>query len=148
MTPNECFSTWAKRYKSFRTRHWPVALSQTAREMSNAGFFYTGYGDKVQCFHCGIVISGWYPEEKPREEHARYSSHCPWGSDDGGASGGGGGGASTTEQMCIICWQRKYDTVFVPCGHATACTTCASNVNGVCPICQRKISQVLRLYLT
>lgn len=146
------FAKWTKRYNSFRIKQWPSALRQTARAMSHAGFFYTGNGDKVKCFSCGLTISDWQPHENPRTEHARHASHCSYLKQ---ISSQGPGHLDSDENCpiedvdhsCSICWSRKYDTVFVPCGHATVCLSCSSNVT-VCPICQRKFSQIIKLYLT
>ena len=33
---------------------WPISLQQKPAELAAAGFFYSGRGDKVYCFSCGI----------------------------------------------------------------------------------------------
>ena len=30
----------------------------------------------VQCYHCGISLKSWNPEERPWEEHAKWNPDC------------------------------------------------------------------------
>lgn len=46
---------------------------QTKLKMAEAGFFYTGIRDRVQCPFCLILIELWDPGEIPIEEHMRYT---------------------------------------------------------------------------
>ena len=32
----------------------------------------------VQCYHCGISLRDWNPEERPWEEHAKWSPDCAY----------------------------------------------------------------------
>ncbi|XP_060072845.1 E3 ubiquitin-protein ligase XIAP-like [Ylistrum balloti] len=57
---------------------WPSQLRQQPRQMSKAGFFYLGIGDKVQCYWCGTVLKDWEPYDDPVLEHIRWSSTCSW----------------------------------------------------------------------
>ncbi|KAL4222177.1 hypothetical protein ACF0H5_018217 [Mactra antiquata] len=50
-------------------RHNPVHLSK-------AGFFYTGNGDLVRCFQCGVGLKDFITDIVPTIEHARYSPDC------------------------------------------------------------------------
>ncbi|KAJ8314791.1 hypothetical protein KUTeg_006941 [Tegillarca granosa] len=63
-----------KRISSFR--HWPPEIVQTPEGLAEAGFFYTGTGDKVRCFFCGIGLMGWEPDDDVWEEHERWSPTC------------------------------------------------------------------------
>eukprot|EP01127_Copromyxa_protea_P013445 TRINITY_DN3629_c0_g1_i1.p1 TRINITY_DN3629_c0_g1~~TRINITY_DN3629_c0_g1_i1.p1 ORF type:complete len:279 (+),score=35.60 TRINITY_DN3629_c0_g1_i1:76-837(+) len=50
---------------------------------------------------------------------------------------------------CIICFENASDTVFLPCAHSVACTTCAEMIrkkNNKCPACEKDIQQTIRIY--
>ncbi|CAI7871348.1 unnamed protein product [Closterium sp. NIES-54] len=52
------------------------------------------------------------------------------------------------EAVCCVCMERPRKAAFVPCGHML-CRTCAQEVRdrrGKCPLCNRKIKDVLKLY--
>ncbi|XP_044014020.1 death-associated inhibitor of apoptosis 1-like [Aphidius gifuensis] len=68
------YLTYDVRLKSYG--YWPRHMSQTKEKLAEAGFFYTGIGDYVQCYHCGNGLKDWLPNEDPWEEHARYFKEC------------------------------------------------------------------------
>ena len=41
---------------------WPKQIAQKPAEMVASGFYYTGRGDVVQCFYCGICLKHWTPQ--------------------------------------------------------------------------------------
>jgi len=47
---------------------------------------------------------------------------------------------------CKICYDNVLNAVFVPCGHAVACTTCALKIES-CPMCRRQDCTVIQLYV-
>ncbi|KAH7577491.1 hypothetical protein ACOSP7_001587 [Xanthoceras sorbifolium] len=47
--------------------------------------------------------------------------------------------------LCVICLEQDYNAVFVPCGHMCCCTTCSSHLTN-CPLCRRRIEQVVRTF--
>ncbi|GAV78716.1 GIDE domain-containing protein/zf-C3HC4_3 domain-containing protein [Cephalotus follicularis] len=47
--------------------------------------------------------------------------------------------------LCVICLEQEYNSVFVPCGHMCCCTTCASHLSN-CPLCRRRIEQVVKTF--
>lgn len=50
---------------------------------------------------------------------------------------------------CRICFDKKIDVVLTPCGHHCLCQNCANLVkskNQGCPICRKKIDQVVKVY--
>ncbi|XP_033741278.1 E3 ubiquitin-protein ligase XIAP-like isoform X2 [Pecten maximus] len=57
---------------------WPTNLTQTAKQMAVAGFFYKGYGDAVVCFWCGVNIVSWEDEDEPCLEHVKWQPLCPF----------------------------------------------------------------------
>ncbi|KAF5196628.1 E3 ubiquitin-protein ligase sp1 [Thalictrum thalictroides] len=47
--------------------------------------------------------------------------------------------------ICVICLEQEYNAVFVPCGHLCCCTSCSSHLSN-CPLCRRRIDQVVRTF--
>jgi Zinc finger, C3HC4 type (RING finger) len=43
------------------------------------------------------------------------------------------------ESECVVCMAEKTQVVFVPCGHACACTACAQLLQ-ICCLCRQRIS--------
>ena len=49
---------------------------------------------------------------------------------------------------CLICCSAPCDSVFMPCGHAGVCNTCALKLletTKICHICRNKIAIVIQL---
>lgn len=57
---------------------WPSQMKQKPENLSKAGFFYLGQGDKVKCFFCGGILWDWDPTDEPYTEHAKWFPKCPW----------------------------------------------------------------------
>lgn len=93
--------------------------------------------------------------------------------DDAAAGGGGGAGAPPAEdndtapphakkakattstaapaelqehQECTICLDAKKDTVMLPCGHVTTCSTCAPKEGGLCSVCRGVVEKTVKVY--
>ncbi|KAK9756102.1 hypothetical protein RND81_01G073400 [Saponaria officinalis] len=58
-------------------------------------------------------------------------------------------GSETTKSLmpdlCVICLEQVYNAVFVPCGHMCCCTACSAQLSN-CPLCRRRIEQVVRTF--
>ncbi len=48
----------------------------TERSLAKAGWFYTGVGDRVQCFRCNATAEGWQVGDCPIEKHRQLSPSC------------------------------------------------------------------------
>lgn len=48
----------------------------TERSLARAGWFYTGVGDRVQCFKCNVTADGWQSGDCPTEKHRQLSPSC------------------------------------------------------------------------
>lgn len=46
--------------------------------LAQAGFFYLGVADQVQCAFCRGVIGNWVRNDDPRREHLRLFPSCPF----------------------------------------------------------------------
>ncbi|XP_016970888.2 death-associated inhibitor of apoptosis 1 isoform X2 [Drosophila rhopaloa] len=55
---------------------WPRNLKQKPQQLAEAGFFYTGVGDRVRCFSCGGGLKDWDDNDEPWEQHALWLSQC------------------------------------------------------------------------
>ena len=55
---------------------WPKQMSQKRHEMVTPGFYYTGRGDVVQCFHCGLALKHWDSTDCVDAEHRKYAADC------------------------------------------------------------------------
>ncbi|XP_019785457.1 baculoviral IAP repeat-containing protein 1 isoform X4 [Tursiops truncatus] len=63
------------RLKSYQK--WPFYAQGTApRELSAAGFVFTGKRDTVQCFSCGGCLGNWEDDDDPWKEHAKWFPKC------------------------------------------------------------------------
>lgn len=68
------FSSEAARLASFAD--WPCRMKQKPEAMADAGFFYTGTGDKTVCYYCGGGLKDWEDDDDPWEQHARWFQTC------------------------------------------------------------------------
>ncbi|MBN3297968.1 BIR protein, partial [Amia calva] len=55
---------------------FPPNAVVSERSLARAGFFYTGVGDRVQCFRCNVTADNWQSGECPAERHRRLSPTC------------------------------------------------------------------------
>ncbi|XP_036163760.1 baculoviral IAP repeat-containing protein 1 isoform X2 [Myotis myotis] len=56
---------------------WPFYAHGTSpRELSAAGFVFTGKRDTVQCFSCGGCLGNWEEGDDPWKEHAKWFPKC------------------------------------------------------------------------
>lgn len=157
-----------ERLASFK--QWPKSMKQTPAQMADAGFFYTGNGDIVQCFCCGGALSGWLSEDDPWVEHATHYSGCFYVNlmksvefirDCQAKQAMKDNGQETCTQdvepaapeaelgddkCCKICYARPYDTIFMPCRHVAACGKCAVATTR-CPFCNEPYSNIMHIYL-
>ena len=62
------------RVKSFL--YWPKQLTQKPEELISSGFYYTGRGDAVTCFFCGLTLRAWDSTDNVHSEHKKHSSEC------------------------------------------------------------------------
>lgn len=70
------FAVEAKRVESYAD--WPKTIKQRPQELSDAGFFYTGKGDRVFCFSCGGGLKDWEENDDPWEQHGMWYGKCEY----------------------------------------------------------------------
>lgn len=70
------FAVEAKRIESYED--WPKTMRQKPQQLSDAGFYYTGKGDRVCCFSCGGGLKDWEENDDPWEQHAMWYGKCEY----------------------------------------------------------------------
>ncbi|XP_026290013.1 death-associated inhibitor of apoptosis 1 isoform X2 [Frankliniella occidentalis] len=68
------YATLDARIESYES--WPIGLKLRPQELAEAGFFFTGLGDKTMCFQCGGGLKDWAETDDPWREHALRFSRC------------------------------------------------------------------------
>lgn len=68
------FKTVKARLQSFKD--WPTSMGQSPEDLAEAGFFYTGRGDKVLCHCCGNGIHSWEMDDGPWTQHIIWYRYC------------------------------------------------------------------------
>ena len=76
MPYNEQMGSSENRCNSFIT--WPRQIAQKPSEMVTSGFYYTGHGDVVQCFYCGMSLKHWECTDVVDDEHQKYAPECKY----------------------------------------------------------------------
>ncbi|KAL3881352.1 hypothetical protein ACJMK2_027802 [Sinanodonta woodiana] len=56
--------------------NWPKDIHQTPKELVEAGFYYTGSEDSVNCFYCGGNLRNWEKDDNIWLEHRRWFPQC------------------------------------------------------------------------
>lgn len=64
---------WA-RFQSFE--NFPKSADVSAVRLAQNGFFYTGHGQTVACFSCGLANDQWPENETVAYTHGRLSPQC------------------------------------------------------------------------
>jgi len=62
-----------KTFEGFWSDTWPVS----PKALAQAGFYYCGPDDMVQCAWCYGKLQGWEQGDNPLKEHARHFASCP-----------------------------------------------------------------------
>lgn len=63
-----------KRLRSFQG--FPSSCPVQPAELAQAGFYFTGKSDAVQCFSCHIALRGWEKGDTAEGEHRRHNPFC------------------------------------------------------------------------
>ena len=74
MPYNERMANSINRAETFIS--WPKQIVQKPDQMVSSGFYYTGRGDVVQCFYCGISLKHWSRTDVVDAEHRKHSPSC------------------------------------------------------------------------
>lgn len=56
----------------------PLAHMVPAERLARAGFYFTGYGDRVCCFSCQKTVENWYMGDTPVDRHKEVIKSTEW----------------------------------------------------------------------
>lgn len=71
------YASYDSRMETFKK--WPKCFAKYyTDQLSEAGFFYTGISDRIECFFCGVRLSNWNDSDNPLEQHIVWSRNCPF----------------------------------------------------------------------
>lgn len=68
------YSTFLSRLKTFDLQ--PLHSYQNKYSLAEGGFTYSGTGDLVQCFYCGLLLTGWQENDEVWQQHAAHNPKC------------------------------------------------------------------------
>ncbi|AAC59034.1 inhibitor of apoptosis protein 3 [Orgyia pseudotsugata multiple nucleopolyhedrovirus] len=159
------YATEAARLRTFA--EWPRGLKQRPEELAEAGFFYTGQGDKTRCFCCDGGLKDWEPDDAPWQQHARWYDRCEYvllvkgrdfvqrvmteacvvrdADNEPHIERPAVEAEVADDRLCKICLGAEKTVCFVPCGHVVACGKCAAGVT-TCPVCRGQLDKAVRMY--
>ncbi|XP_021835149.1 E3 ubiquitin-protein ligase SP1 isoform X2 [Spinacia oleracea] len=124
-------------------------LGKWARLYKYASLGFTVFGVYLIAKHAlGLFLEKrrrWELHKRVLDAAAKRS-----GGDDGKDESGSDSANSAKREclmpdLCVICLEHEYNAVFVPCGHMCCCTACSSHLSN-CPLCRRRIEQVVRTF--
>ena len=64
------------RFASFAS--FPDIQGLYVTKLASAGFYYSGIGDEVTCYSCGLKYRNWSRKDSPMEIHKQLSPNCPF----------------------------------------------------------------------
>lgn len=153
--------TLESRLKTFED--WPTQMSQKPGELAEAGFYYTGKGDQVICFHCGLGLKDWRSGDDVWEQHALFYAKCEFyqlkNEKDVSSLPIKNISLSIEEEdikhvetcdnklICKICLVNELSVVFMPCKHMVCCNDCSVTCDK-CIICRQKITSFLKVFIS
>ncbi|CAH1731448.1 unnamed protein product [Aphis gossypii] len=68
------YSTLLSRLKTFDSH--PLRSCRDKYSLAECGFTYTGTGDSVRCFYCGLLLLEWEEDDEAWQQHAMHNPKC------------------------------------------------------------------------
>ncbi|WCJ21485.1 E3 Ubiquitin ligase family protein [Euphorbia peplus] len=109
----------------------------------------------------GVFLIAKHAIQYIMERRRRWELHCRvlaaaaaarrQGQDSEGSNGSAENGPDNSKKdrpipdLCVICLEQEYNAVFLTCGHMCCCITCSSHLT-TCPLCRRRIDQVVKTF--
>ena len=76
---NPCNTFMVRYHRRLDTfKAWPRQLVQQPQQLARSGFYYSGRGDLVTCFFCGIPLKNWERVDNVDFEHKKHSPNCKY----------------------------------------------------------------------
>lgn len=72
----ERYKHYDVRLASFASPSWPTDVPVSADELTRAGWYYTGVGDRVKCPWCQGCVYNWVEGDTGLGEHKRHFPQC------------------------------------------------------------------------
>ncbi len=95
----------------------------------NTSFIITNYKGKLEVKKTGFQMIDYIPKNKYIKNKEKYKT---------GFEG---------EIICKVCFNKKCDILFYPCGHICSCIDCSKkNKTEMCYICKSSIEKVIKVY--
>ncbi|CAB3387126.1 Hypothetical predicted protein [Cloeon dipterum] len=145
---NPEFLTLHSRIDSYK-EFWPKSKKLTPRLMAEAGYFYSGKGDRAICYHCNLGLKDWDQNDDPFIQHCKWNSSCQYllmrkGQDfvemvlrstknKEEIANAPTKRCTDGDIRCLNCRLDCVSKVNLPCGHMTFCSSCPANDS--CMVC-------------
>lgn len=72
------YASYQARLDSFKQCTIPYSLGIKTELLALSGLFYTGYGDRVKCFSCGVGLRYFVKGDNEFLEHAHWAPQCEY----------------------------------------------------------------------
>jgi len=70
------YKYYEQRLKTYED--WPKQMIPDKYSLAKSGFIYTGQGDKLRCFQCGVGVNQWERTDDAWKEHHKWSPNCDY----------------------------------------------------------------------
>nr|AIZ68184.1 mitochondrial ubiquitin ligase activator of NFKB 1 isoform X2 [Albuca bracteata] len=126
-------------------------LGKWARWYQYASMGFTVYGVYLLAKHVIRYITETKRRRDIQKRVLAAAAQRQGQNDEVGSTGNSDKGTDSSKReqrmpdLCVICLEDDYNAVFVPCGHMCCCTSCSSHLT-ICPLCRRRIDQVVRTF--
>lgn len=134
-------STFDSRLDTFKD--WPISIAQKPKDLAKAGYFYTGRGDLIKCFHCGTTLRNLLPTDDVNQLHFSQFENCEFLQMYAEKEKE----KEATNSVCKICMTNDLCVLFLPCKHLACCMNCSVALSHCC-ICRKDICGYLKVYLS
>lgn len=117
-----------------------------AKDLSDAGFFFSGTDDIVVCFSCGIHVRDWKTKD-PWVEHERLGEKkCSYLNMRKAAAVKHKESPNKEYKIpCIICEDAESCILYLPCSHLHTCAKC-TYAKTHCSVCDSNINVLAIVY--
>jgi Inhibitor of Apoptosis domain len=76
ISDDEYFEMYKEKCRLESFVNWPKPFI-SVRELASNGFYYTGYGDVVECNFCRLRLHKWLADDDVEEQHVIHAPYCP-----------------------------------------------------------------------